>query len=347
MKKKKYFILRKNKKDQEYYEVNRKERILPYERLYLKGYFQNEKIMSALFLLGEWKEEQEIEMIKTLRMADVDFRLINRNEKRYLLILDECNYQEFDKLVEFLVEKIKLTGETLEILTINERIRFLHEGYLLMKEQRRLNIEDYLNNMNECAEDFRLDKMEKKEIHSIIEGENGYFALLGIHSWPDQTDEIRNVVTDLLKSPCFISGIRIFESICDQDVINKMKQCYMGLDGQMVKLKRTDPKFYALYHGLEEDETAHYTFAGCLVLLRGDTMDELIKEVEELQFHVKTEGGKIVHYVTSWKEIWEQIAGITFHDGYTRIITTEKLEGMTAKQKQAKKSGAVFMNHIL
>ncbi len=343
MKKNKYFILRKKRKEQNYYEVNKKQQILPYNRIYPNGYFEKEGIYSAMIEL-RLVESKEENMIRELRNSEFDFRIFNRNEKRYLIIYEKCNdYKFFEDTMQTVVERLKTAGETYGILTANERIRFLHEGYLIFRTKKSLNISDYLNNMEECAADFQNNR--KEDMKPQMTEENGYYVLAGIHSFPDKTEQITKCVTRLVKDPA-TSSVRIFETVKDEIVRHKIRELYMGFEGELVKMKRTDREFYDWYMN-QEEESARYTFSGCLVCVYGTEEEELQRTIEKMQKDVKENDGRIAIYAAGKKKVLEQILGVGTEEGFTRMLLTEKIGGMVAGTMERTNTVPVLAKNII
>lgn len=346
MKKNRYFILRKRKKEQDYYEVNKKQQILPYNRIYPNGYFEKDGIYSAMIELG-LAESKEETMIRELRSSEFDFRIFNRNEKRYLIIYEKCNdYKAFEDTMQTALERLREVGEKRRLLTANERIRFLHEGYLLFHARKSLNISDYLNNMEECAVDFQ-KKKEQEDMKTQIKEENGYYVLAGIHSFPDKTEQMTKCVTRLIKDPATCSSVRIFETVKDETVRQKIKELYMGFEGELVRMKRTDRDFYDWYGMEQEEESARYTFCGCLVCVYGTEEEELQRTIEKMQKDVKENDGRLAVYATGKKRVLEQILGVGTEEGFTRIMLTEKMSGMMAGTMERTNTVPVLTKNII
>lgn len=347
MKRNRYFTLRKKKKEQDYYEVNKKQHILPYDRIYPNGYFAKNDNYSVMFELGQ-TETNEGGMISELRSSEFDFRIFNRNEKRYLMIYETCSgYKIFDESVQTAMERIRRAGETCRILMANERIRFLHEGYLIFQTRKSLNISDYLNNMAECAADFQ-DRKEDMKLQ--IKEENGCYALIGIHSFPDNHEQMEKCVTRLVKEPATCSSVRIFETVKDEIVRNKINELYMGIEGVLVRMKRTDRKFYDwfdLLEAMEAEETGRYTFCGCLSCICGKDEEAADKIIEKLQKDIKESGGRLAIYAAGKKKVLEQILGIGTEEGFTRIILTEEIGGMQAGTIEKSSNVPVLKKNII
>lgn len=344
MRRNRYFTLRKKKKEQDYYEVNKKQHILPYDRIYPNGYFEKNGIYSVMFELGQ-SETNEGDMISELRSSEFDFRIFSRNEKRYLMIYETCSgYKIFDESVQTAMERIRTAGETCRILTANERIRFLHEGYLLFQTRKSLNISDYLNNMAECAADFQNERKEDMKLH--IKEENGCYALIGIHSFPDNHEQMEKCVTRLVKEPATCSSVRIFETVKDEIVRHKIRELYMGFEGELVKMKRTDREFYDWYMN-QEEESARYTFSGCLVCVYGTEEEELQRTIEKMQKDVKENDGRIAIYAAGKKKVLEQILGVGTEEGFTRMLLTEKIGGMVAGTMERTNTVPVLAKNII
>lgn len=344
MRRNRYFTLRKKKKEQDYYEVNKKQHILPYDRIYPNGYFEKNRIYSVMFELGQ-SETNEGDMISELRSSEFDFRIFSRNEKRYLMIYETCSgYKIFDESVQTAMERIRTAGETCRILTANERIRFLHEGYLLFQTRKSLNISDYLNNMAECAADFQNERKEDMKLQ--IKEENGCYALIGIHSFPDNHEQMEKCVTRLVKEPATCSSVRIFETVKDEIVRNKINELYMGIEGVLVKMKRTDREFYDWYMN-QEEKSARYTFSGCLVCVYGTEEEELQRTIEKMQKDVKENDGRIAIYAAGKKKVLEQILGVGTEEGFTRMLLTEKIGGMVAGTMERTNTVPVLAKNII
>ena len=340
MEKSKYFIYKKNKKEEPYYLVNQKEKknLFLYDRLYPNGYFVQNKIYSAVFSV-DFQNEKHI--LCLLRNASLDFRILNmRNEQGimdtfFLLYEADSNYEQFDKLADYVIEELLKEENCFpRLLSLNERIRLIHRGCLLGKEENYLNVMDYIKAFPECKKDFGFDNLQfhetGNEMRADIEGEGFSMAVLGVQNYPEDKNVMERINTRILKNNYIAAGIRIFESVSDQTVVGRMKTIYMGLDSQMVKLKKTDSEFYELFYNNMADDTARYTFCGCIALLCAESNTELLEELNRLSEEIRSDGGNLVVYRTGKRRVYENIISARIDGGYTRTIYTKNLEGMAA-----------------
>ena len=113
--------------------------------------------------------------------------------------------------------------------------------------------------MEECAADFQNNR--KEDMKPQMTEENGYYVLAGIHSFPDKTEQITKCVTRLVKDPATCSSVRIFETVKDEIVRHKIRELYMGFEGELVKMKRTDREFYDWYMNQEEESAVAALYA--------------------------------------------------------------------------------------
>lgn len=340
MGKSKYFIYKKNKKEEPYYLVNQKEKetLFLYDRLYPNGYFVQNKIYSAVFSV-DFQDEKRI--LHLLRNASLDFRILNIKNKQgvtdtFLLLYEaESSYEQFDKLVDYVIEELLKEENCFPaLLSLNERIRLIHRGCLLGKEENYLNVMDYIKAFPECKKDFRFDNLSfhetENEMRADIEGEGCSMAVLGVQNYPEDKNAMERINTRILKNKYITAGIRIFESVLDQTVIGRMKTIYMGLDSHMVRLKKTDSEFYEMFHNNMADDTARYTFCGCMALFCAENDTELLEELKQLSEEIQADGGNLMVYQTGKRKLYENIISARIDSGYTRTVYTKNLEGMTA-----------------
>lgn len=340
MEKNNYFIYKKNKKEAPYYLVNQKEKgaMFLYDRLYPNGYFVQDKIYSAVFSVNFQNEKC---ILSLLRNASLDFRILNmKNEQGimdtfFLLYEAESSYEQFDKLVDYVIEELLKEENCFPaLLSLNERIRLIHRGCLLGKEENYLNVMDYIKAFPECKKDFRFDTLSfhetGNEMRADIEGEGYSMAVLGVQNYPEDKNAMERINTRILKNNYITAGIRIFESVSDQTVIHHMKTIYMGLDSHMVKLKKTDSEFYELFYNNTADDKARYTFCGCIALLCAESSTELLEELNQLSEEIRSDGGNLVIYQTGKRSVYENIITARIDSGYTRTVYTKNLEGMAA-----------------
>lgn len=340
MGKNKYFIYRKNKKEEPYYLVNHKEKEHPllYNRLYPNGYFAQKTVYSAAFSVDFLNEKQ---IFCLLRSASLDFRILNiKNEQGaidtfFLLYEVNSSYEQFDRLAEYVTETLLKEKNCFpKLLSLNERIRLIHRGCLLGKTEKHLNIMDYISAFSECKKDFSFDKIQfyetGNEMKADIGGEGCSMAVLGVQNYPENRNAMERINTRILKNKYIAAGIRIFESVLDQMVISRMKTIYMGLESHMVKLKKTDPEFYEMFHNSTADDTARYTFCGCMALFCAESDTELWEELNILSEEIRADGGNLIVYQAGKRTLYENIIGAGIGNGYTRTVYTKNLEGMAA-----------------
>ncbi len=340
MGKNKHFIYRKNKKEEPYYLVNKKEKknLFLYDRLYPNGYFVQSKICSTVFSVDFGQDEKHI--LRLLRNASLDFRILSvRNEQGtmdtfFLLYEIDSSYEQFDKLVNYVIELLKEENCFPALLSLNERIRLVHRGCLLGKEEKQLNVMDYIRAFPECKKDFDFDNLQfyeaGNEMRADIEGESCSMAVLGVQNYPEDKNAMERINTRILKNNYIAAGTRIFESVPDQTVISRIKTIYMGLDSHMVKLKKADSEFYELFYNSMADDTARYTFCGCIALLCAESSTELLEELHQLSEEIRSDGGNLVVYQTGKRSVYENIISARIDSGYTRTVYTKNLEGMAA-----------------
>lgn len=251
----------------------------------------------------------------------------------FLLYEIDSSYEQFDKLVNYIMELLREENCFPALLSLNERIRLVHRGCLLGKEETHLNVTDYIKAFPECKKDFDFDKIQfyetGNELRTDIEGENCSMAVLGVQNYPEDKNAMEKINTRILKNKYTAAGTRIFESVPDQIVIGRMKAIYMGLDSHMVKLKKTDSEFYELFYNNMADDTARYTFCGCVALLCANNT-ELLEELNQLSEEIRSDGGSLIVYQTGKRTLYENIISARIDSGYTRTIYTKNLEGMAA-----------------
>lgn len=253
----------------------------------------------------------------------------------FLLLYEaESSYKQFDKLTDYVIEALKKEHCFLVLLSLNERIRLIHRGCLLGKKDNYLNVTDYIKAFPECKKEFLFDNIQfyeaRNEMRPDIEGENCSMAVVGVQNYPENKNAMERINTRILKNKYIAAGIRIFESVLDQTVIGRMKTIYMGLDSHMVKLKKTDPEFYEMFHNNMADDTARYTFCGCMALFCAENDTELLEELKQLSEEIQADGGNLIVYQTEKRKLYENIISARLDSGYTRTVYTKNLEGMTA-----------------
>lgn len=331
----KAFELKKGKNVAPYYKVDPKIRdVVPYDKVYDDGVFVYDKNCSVIFKYSI-DEKDELMLLQTLRKADAVFRLYKIEKQEYFILYEEKEYEEFLLYAAKIVDLVN-SFCSIQQLNLNERFRLLHNNCRIGNaEKGDLQFGEYLTNYHEWKETFQLGQYNffPREMVPEIESKDTKMILLSIGSLPKDIIRSRELMGMLKRETETNSGIfmRIFEPIEDQIVFKSIKNRFMGLEANLVKIRNEQPDFYKVFTNPTSDDKQLYVFAGALLLIvldKNQDKEEMEKRIGEIKYISRQLGGKLFPLIADKENIFKNLIGLRCDPGYTRIEKTKDIEKM-------------------
>lgn len=249
------------------------------------------------------------EAFRLIRDYNISFRIYYIEDDIYMMIKVKADDLEdavalIDKIEQDMLPKVTSLGITLTSVISNDRFLIAHRMIKCGMENKNINVENYFEDIVEYKEDFEMAAFHAEENAELV-GETEHYKMFYLTKLPNQINEF---LDELGEIDCMREIIFDFESVSDQAVSQFVKMNYMGIDGEVQKLKKSKPEVYKIYTGdITDKDTGYYTSCGFSVLLAKDKTESFEEELVKIESIMKKYSLKYFFYFEPEKALQEFI----------------------------------------